>query len=99
MEGLAQVVRGCLSARVGPEGVHGLLAVQAVAWGEGEQLHQGGRLPQPPLVVLNSARSDGNPEATEQPESHCPGSPNAIINSGRTHLHPSPQRAVLPTLL
>ena len=70
MEGTAQVAGGGLPARVGPQGVHSLLAVQSVAGSQGQQLHEARSLPQTPLVLPNRPRPHGYPEATEHPYPH-----------------------------
>jgi hypothetical protein len=70
VERLTQVVGGGFPVRVGPEDVHDLLAVEAVAWSKGEQLDEARSLPQAPLVILYSSRAHGNPKATEQPDPH-----------------------------
>jgi hypothetical protein len=38
MEDLVEVVGGFAHAQIGPESLHNLLAVEAVAWGQREQL-------------------------------------------------------------
>ena len=65
MEVLTEVV-GCRPpARVGPEDVHYLLAVEAMAGSQGEQLHQGRRLPEAPDVLVDRFVTYCDPKATE----------------------------------
>jgi ABC-type transport system involved in cytochrome bd biosynthesis fused ATPase/permease subunit len=66
VEGFAEAVGGGLRAGVGPQEVHDLLAVQAMSGGQGEQLHQGRRLLQPPLVLFDNSITYGDREAAEQ---------------------------------
>src|SRR5215207_7148094 len=42
---------------------------------KGEQLHQGSRLPQAPLLSLYDPGAHGNPEAAEQPDPYGHGVP------------------------
>jgi hypothetical protein len=67
---LAQVVGGGRSSKTRPEEIHRLLAVQEVAFGEGEQLHEAHRLPKVPLPIPDGPDAYGNPEAAENPHPH-----------------------------
>jgi hypothetical protein len=66
MERPAQGVGGGLPAGVGPQEVHDLLSMQAMRGGQDEQLHQGCRLPQAPLALLDRSGANRNRELTEQ---------------------------------
>src|SRR5829696_2477570 len=99
MEGLAQVVGGRLPARVGPQEVHHLFAVEAVARTEGKQLHQGGYLPEPPLAVLDRPRPHRDREAAQQLDANGFESPATDVLRIRSclgcwsslrHLHHAP---------
>jgi hypothetical protein len=68
VEGLAQLARGRLDSQPGPEEVHDPFAVEAVPAREGEQLEEGGRLPEGPGSLLDGAGPDGGAEAAEQPD-------------------------------
>jgi hypothetical protein len=57
VERLSEIVRGGRPAKVGPEKVHYLLAVEAVTGGESEQLDQGSRLPEPPRTFVDGSGS------------------------------------------
>jgi hypothetical protein len=41
---------------------------KAVAWRQGQELHEAGCLLEPPSIPFYGARPYGNPKATEQPE-------------------------------
>src|SRR3954470_4302963 len=61
-----EVVRRRRRPAVAPEHVHRLLAVEAVARREGEQLHELARLLQPPGGLRDRGAVDGGSEATQQ---------------------------------
>ena len=63
---LVEVVRGGRRLAVLPEHVHRLLAMEAMARGEGEQLHQLARLLQPPRRRRDRDVIDGGGEAAQQ---------------------------------
>jgi hypothetical protein len=52
VKGAAQTVGGGLPARVGPQEIHRLLSVHAMARSQGQELHQGGCLPQAPGILV-----------------------------------------------
>src|SRR5215217_6158464 len=70
VERIVQVISGSLGCLVWPKQLHDLLPVEAVTAGEGEQLYQGGRLPEPPCLFRDGSRTYANPKATEQPDAH-----------------------------
>src|SRR5919112_2219871 len=70
IEDLVEVV-GCFAhARIGPEGLHNLLAVEAVAWGQSEQLDEAPGLPQAPPILFDEPRSNPHAKAAQQPDAH-----------------------------
>jgi hypothetical protein len=84
IEDLVAVVGGFAHARIGPEGLHNLLAVEAVAWGQSQQLQEAPGVPQAPLVLFDEPRSNTQTKAAELPDAHHlklvpPGS----LSSGR----------------
>ena len=79
MEGLTEVVCGGLPPKIRPEQVHGPLPVKVVPRREGEQLHQGGGLLEPPRALLHGAGPYRDPEPAEQPDAHRFGSPDPGI--------------------
>src|SRR5919112_843257 len=70
VERIVQVISGSLGCLVWPKQLHDLLPVEAVTAGEGEQLYQGGSLPEPPCLFRDGSRTYANPKATEQPDAH-----------------------------
>jgi hypothetical protein len=70
MEDLVEVVGGSAHAQIGPEGLHNLLAVEAVAWGQSEQLQEALGLPQAPPILFDEPRSNTQTKAAEQPDTH-----------------------------
>src|SRR5262249_31171675 len=63
---LAQVRGGGPRPELRPERIHDLLAMQAVPWGECEQLHQGCRLALPPRLLWDRSASDLDLKPTEE---------------------------------
>src|SRR3712207_40634 len=69
-----------------------------MARSQGEELHQGGCLPQAPGILGNGSRIYTNPKATEQPHSYDlaflarwrPELPDALRSRRRPHPLPSP---------
>ena len=59
----------------GPQEVHRLFAMKAMMRCKGEQLHQGRRLPQTPLLGLYDPGANGNPQLAEQPDPYGLGLP------------------------
>jgi hypothetical protein len=70
MEDLVEVVGGFAHAQNGPEGLHNLLAVEAVARGQSEQLDEAPGLPQAPPILFDEPRSNAQTKAAEQPDAH-----------------------------
>jgi hypothetical protein len=68
VDGLVEVVRGRGRIEIGPEGVHRLLAVEPVAPGERQELHELARLLQPPGAVRHRLSADRGREAAEKPD-------------------------------
>src|SRR5215213_7517069 len=107
VERIVQVISGSLGCLVWPKQLHDLLPVEAVTAGEGEQLYQGGRLPEPPCLFRDGSRTYANPKATEQPDAHRLGPlarrhPRlcyAFKASRRAHSRASPFMAELPYYL
>jgi hypothetical protein len=66
MDRLAQVRPGRRRSELGPEKIHHLLTLQAMARCERKQLDKGSRLSPTPLLVRNDASSDRGAKATEQ---------------------------------
>src|SRR5215203_487790 len=107
VERIVQVISGSLGCLVWPKQLHDLLPVEAVTAGEGEQLYQGGRLPEPPCLFRDGSRTYANPKATEQPDAHRlgplarrhPRSCYAFKASRRAHSRASPFMAELPYYL
>lgn len=93
VEGLAQVGRGRPPGRAGPQEIHRLLSVHAMAGSQGQELHQGGRLPQAPGVFGDGPGTHANPKPTEQPypDRLPPSKPEGSILyplGGSVSLHP-----------
>src|SRR5262249_19569209 len=65
-ERLAQVGGRSEGLELRPERVHGLLAMEAMARRQGEQLDQGRRLALTPGVVSDHVRADGNAKPGEE---------------------------------
>jgi hypothetical protein len=70
VQGTAQAVGSGPPPESRPEEIHQLFAMEAAARSEGEQFHQGGGFLKAPPMVLDGPRTYGDPETTEQPESH-----------------------------
>src|SRR5215203_6982745 len=106
VERIVQVISGSLGCLVWPKQLHDLLPVEAVTAGEGEQLYQGGRLPEPPCLFRDGSRTYANPKATEQPDAHRlgslarrhPRSCYAFKASRRAHSRASPFLVSFPTI-
>jgi hypothetical protein len=73
MHGLAEVGGGGGGCQLRPEQVHQLLAVQAVARGQRQQLHHRLGLVPPPGPVGHRPRVDLDPELPEQPDPQLRG--------------------------
>jgi hypothetical protein len=76
VNGLAQVGRGRVRGKVGPEQVHDLLAVQAVRVGQGEDLNQFGCPLVPPCVGRNRLAVNPDHEPAQQPDLIAGHGPN-----------------------
>jgi hypothetical protein len=70
MEDLVEVVGGFAHAKIGPEGLHNLLAVEAVARGQSEQLDEAPGVSQAPPTLFDEPRSNTQTESAEQPDTH-----------------------------
>jgi hypothetical protein len=70
VDGVAEVVRGGLLAKLWPEQVHHLLPLETVAGSQGEHLDKRGGLPQAPDISADGPRTHGYPKAAEQPDAH-----------------------------
>jgi hypothetical protein len=57
VEDLVEVVGGFVHPQVGPKRLQNLLAVEAVARGKSEQLHEAPGLPQTPPILSDGPRS------------------------------------------
>jgi hypothetical protein len=57
VEDLVEVVRGFVHSQLRPKRLHDLLAVEAVARGKSEQLHEAPGLPQTPPILSDGPRS------------------------------------------
>jgi hypothetical protein len=80
MESLAEAVGGRAPPVLRPEEVHGPLPVEVVPRREGEQLHQGGGLPESPRALLHGVGPHRDPEPAEQPNTQRFGPPNPGIS-------------------
>ena len=65
-----EVIGGLLHTQIGPKGLHNLLAVEAVAWGQSQQLEEAPGLPQAPPTLFDEPRSNTQTKAAEQPDAH-----------------------------
>ena len=89
--GLVQPGGGLVDAQVGPERVDDLLTVEALRWGEGEQLDQGGGLPALPSLVGHRLAVDAHVEAPEHADLDSPA--DRFLNRHPNSI-PSPSLAV-----
>jgi hypothetical protein len=84
MEDLVEVVGSFAHAQIGPEALHNLLAVEAVAWGQSEQLQEAPGFPQAPPTLFDEPRSNTETKAAEQPDAHyLELAPPGSLSSGR----------------
>jgi hypothetical protein len=70
VDDLVEVVGGFVYPQLGPKRLHNLLAVEAVAWGQSQQLQEAPGFPQAPLVLFDEPRSNTQTKAAEQPDAH-----------------------------
>jgi hypothetical protein len=65
-----EVVGGLSHTQFRPKCLHDLLAVEAVTWGQSEQLHEVPGLPQAPLILFYNSRANPEAKAAEQANAH-----------------------------